>query len=206
MNNEFRKKYEAMEDVRSVVLHLKEFFGENGRTSRYEISKLYRMRMDEGSSVNDHILKMIWHIEELVWLNLIMDNDLAVDLILQSLPDSLYGIIQHFHMNKMEKALTELHSMLIVYEKEMQNTRPNIVAMAKVFSSKSKTVWKKKKWEKPLKAVVQVKLKVEKEKCHYYGVMGHWRRNYKNYLASLKVKPKNQPYEESGNKQDARAK
>ncbi|XP_030470117.1 uncharacterized protein LOC115688440 [Syzygium oleosum] len=65
MNNELQKKYETMEDA------------------RYEISKaLYRMRMAEGSSVNDHALKMIWHIEELARFNLIMDNELAVDLIL----------------------------------------------------------------------------------------------------------------------------
>ena len=196
MNNEFQKKYEAMDDARSIILHLKEFFDENGRTSRYEISKaLYRMRMAEGSSVNDHVLKMIWHIEELARLNLVMDNDLAVDLILQSLPDSFSGFVQNFHMHKMEKTLAELHSMLVVYEKEMHNTRPHMIAMAKASSSKSKTILKKKKWKKPVKTAVQPKPKVEKGKCHYCGVMGHWRRNCKKYLASLKVKTKNQPCE-----------
>ncbi|XP_039161734.1 LOW QUALITY PROTEIN: uncharacterized mitochondrial protein AtMg00370-like [Eucalyptus grandis] len=36
--------------------------------------------------------------------------------------------------------------------------------------------------------------------------MRHWRRNCRKYLTSLKVKPKDQPYEEFGNKQDAKAK
>ncbi|KAI6674133.1 hypothetical protein NL676_002039 [Syzygium grande] len=173
MNNELQKKYETMEDARSIILHLKEYFDENGRTSRYEISKaLYRMRMAEGSSVNDHALKMIWHIEELARLNLVMDNELAVDLILQSLPDSFSGFVQNFHMHKMEKTLAELHSMLVVYEKEMHNTRPNVVAMAKASSSKSKTVLKKKKWKRPMKRAVQSKPKVEKGNCHYCGVKG----------------------------------
>ncbi|KAI6704372.1 hypothetical protein NL676_007334 [Syzygium grande] len=102
--------------------------------------------MAEGSSVNDHALKVIWHIEELTRLNLVMDNELAVDLILQSLPNSFSSFVQNFHMHKMEKTLTELHSMLVVYEKEMHNTRPNVVAMAK--ASSSKTFVKKLRMEK----------------------------------------------------------
>ncbi|XP_030475902.1 uncharacterized protein LOC115693069 [Syzygium oleosum] len=186
MNNELQKKYETMEDARSIILHLKEYFDENGRTSRYEISKaLY---------------------QELARLNLVVDNELAVDLILQSLPDSFSGFVQNFHMHKMEKILAKLHSMLVVYEKEMHNTRPNVVSMAKASSSKSKTVLKKKKWKRPMKHAVQSKPKVEKGNCHYCGVKGHWRRNCRKYLASLKVKPKDQPCEESVNKQDIGAK
>ncbi|KAL3715987.1 hypothetical protein ACJRO7_007707 [Eucalyptus globulus] len=129
--------------------------------------------MAEGSSVNDHALKMIWHIEELARLNLVMDNELAVDLILQSLPNSFSGFVQNFHMHKMEKTLAELHSMLVVYEKEMHNTRPNVVAMAKASSSKGKTILKKNKWKRHVKPVVQPKPMIDKGKCHYCGVKGH---------------------------------
>ncbi|KAI6674171.1 hypothetical protein NL676_002077 [Syzygium grande] len=180
--------------------------------------------MAEGSSVNDHALKMISHIKELARLNLVMNNELAVDLILQSLPNSFSGFVQNFHVHKIEKTLAELHSMLVVDEKEMDKMRPNVAAMAKASSSKSKTVLKKKKWKRPIKHAEQSKPKIEKGNCHYCGVNIHWRRNYKKYLASLKVKPKNQPCkgkkylaslkvkpndqpcEESGNKQDAEAK
>ncbi|XP_056172109.1 uncharacterized protein LOC130139336 [Syzygium oleosum] len=121
--------------------------------------------MAKGSSVNDHALKMIWHIEELARLNLVLDKELAMDLIPQSLPDSFSGFVQNFHMHKMEKTLAELHSILVVYEKDIHNTRPNVVAMAKASSSKSKTVLKKKKWKRPMKPIVQSKPKIEKGKC-----------------------------------------
>ena len=49
-----------------------------GRTARYEISKeLFGCRMSEGSSVNDHILKMINLIEHLGQLGFAMDGELS---------------------------------------------------------------------------------------------------------------------------------
>jgi len=66
------------------------------------------MRIVKGLLVNDHILKIIWHIEELARLNLFMNNKLAVDLIFQSLPNFFFGFVQNFHVHKMEKNLIEL--------------------------------------------------------------------------------------------------
>ncbi|KAL8134571.1 hypothetical protein AgCh_009553 [Apium graveolens] len=59
------------------------------RTARYEISKeLFGCRMSEGSSVNDHVLKMINLIERLGQLGFAMDGELSQDFFLQSLPSS----------------------------------------------------------------------------------------------------------------------
>ncbi|KAI6673987.1 hypothetical protein NL676_001893 [Syzygium grande] len=52
----------------------------------------------------------------------------------------------------------------------MHNTRPNVVAIAKASSSKSKTVLKKKKWKRLVKHAMQSKPKVEKGNYHYCGV------------------------------------
>lgn len=52
--------------------------------------------MTDGESVNTHVLKMINLIEKLESLNVVMDNDLYVDLILQSLPDSFDHFCHEF--------------------------------------------------------------------------------------------------------------
>uniref|UniRef100_A0A6I9QL04 Uncharacterized protein LOC105037131 n=1 Tax=Elaeis guineensis var. tenera TaxID=51953 RepID=A0A6I9QL04_ELAGV len=57
MSNDLQRQYESM-DTHSILLNLKELYGEQSRTARYEISKqLFHARMTEGSSVQDHILK-----------------------------------------------------------------------------------------------------------------------------------------------------
>ena len=88
MTNELQRQHESM-DTQSIMLNLKELYGEQSRTARYEISKqLFRARMTEGTSVQDHVLKVIDLITRLGQLGFIMDGKLNQDLILQSLPES----------------------------------------------------------------------------------------------------------------------
>ena len=82
MSNELPKQYEGI-DVPSILLNLKGLYGEQSRTTRYEISKqLFRVRMSEGTSVQIYILKMIDLITHLGQLDFIMDGELSQDLIL----------------------------------------------------------------------------------------------------------------------------
>ena len=47
-------------DVPSILLNLKELYGEQSRAARYEISKqLFYAKMSEGMSMQTHVLKMI---------------------------------------------------------------------------------------------------------------------------------------------------
>ena len=69
-----------------MLLHLHKLFEEYGKTQRYEISKsLYRARMSERTLVANHVLKMIEWIKKLMGLMIILEDELCVDLILQSL-------------------------------------------------------------------------------------------------------------------------
>ena len=59
MTNELQRQHESM-DTHSILLNLKELYGEHSRTARYEISKkLFCARMTEGSSVQNHVLMVI---------------------------------------------------------------------------------------------------------------------------------------------------
>ena len=189
MSNELQRQHENMPDASSMILHLQELYGEQSRTVRYEISKkLFRMRMTEGS-VNEHVLKMIDYIEQLEALNFSMDGELAIDLILQSLPDSF----SQFIMNKMECSLAKLLKMLNTAETCIKKPK-DVMAIEgpstkkgkkKKFQPKAKGGIKKGKANKPN----------DKGKCFHCGKDGHWKRNCKDYLNSLKVKPKENPSE-----------
>lgn len=90
-----------------------------------------------------------------------MYNALAIDLILQSLPNSFFGFVQNFHMHKIEKTFAELHGMLVVYEKEMHNSKPIVIALVGASSSKRKTTLKKRKLKRPIKSVLYPRPKTE---------------------------------------------
>ena len=193
MSNELQRQHENMPNASSMILHLQELYGEQSRTVRYEISKkLFRMRMTEGS-VNEHVLKMIDYIEQLEALNFTMDGELPIDLILQSLPNSFSQFIMNFNMNKMECSLAELLKMLNTAETCIK--KPNDVMAIEGPSTKK---GKKKKFQPKAKGGIKkgkANKPNDKGKCFHCGKDGHWKRNCKDYLNSLKVKPKENPSE-----------
>jgi hypothetical protein len=48
--------------------------------------------MTDGSSISTHVLKMIGYIKKLGQLAFVMDYELSIDLVLQSLPPKLFAI------------------------------------------------------------------------------------------------------------------
>ena len=65
------------------------------------------------------MLKMINLIEKLARLSFLMDHELSVDLVLQSLPPSFSQFVLNYNMNKLEASLPELSNML-------QSVEPNL--------------------------------------------------------------------------------
>ncbi|XP_031392256.1 uncharacterized protein LOC116204302 [Punica granatum] len=138
-----------MKSSREILKNLRELYGENSRTARYEISKeLFRARMQEGTKVAAHVQKMIRLIQQLEKLEFQMDKELHVDLVLQSLPDSFLGFIVNFHMNKLSCSLSELLNMLVTAHNVMNNKRKDKEFILVAGTSSSKTGKKKKKSKK----------------------------------------------------------
>ena len=74
-----------------MLTHLQESYDEQSCTAHFEVSqRLFRLKICDGQSVNDHCLIIIKDIEELQKLRMNIDKELLMDLILQSLPN-LYG-------------------------------------------------------------------------------------------------------------------
>ena len=146
-------------------------YGEQSRSTRYEISKvLFRVKMSPGGLVGDHVLKMISWMEKLKDLDAELNQYLQIDLILQSLSDSYGSFISNFYMNKIEWSPAELINMLITVQGNMR------IGTVMVVSSSSKTRKRKRK-KKATQAtkVIDKKMRktVTKGKYFHCGKNGH---------------------------------
>jgi hypothetical protein len=100
-----------------MIVGLREMFENQVRVDRFNTSKaLFSSKLAEGASVSPHVIKMIGYIDSLQRLGFPLDDDLATEVILQSLLASFMPFIMNYHMNGLKKTLTELHGMLKTVE------------------------------------------------------------------------------------------
>src|SRR3954468_16848040 len=100
---------------------LKLIFQANSRVERYEVSnKFYSCKMEENSSVCEHILKMSGYHNHLSQLGVNFPDDSVIDRVLQSLPPSYKGFMMNYNMEGMEKTIHELFAMLKAAEVEIK--------------------------------------------------------------------------------------
>ena len=98
---------------------LKLIFQANARVERYEVSnKFYSCKMEENSSVSEHILRMFGYNNHLTQLGVNLPDDSVIDRVLQSLPPSYNSFMMNYNMQWMEKTIPELFAMLKVAEVE----------------------------------------------------------------------------------------
>jgi hypothetical protein len=113
-------------------------------------------------------------------------QELAIDFILASLPPSYGNFILNYHMHGAEKGLNELCGMLKIAEADIKKGAGSSHVMAvqnKPKFKKTGNSWKKKKG----KAKDEIsKPNPPAPKCFHCKGKGHWKRNCKLYLASLK--------------------
>ncbi|KAM2914482.1 hypothetical protein COP2_045003 [Malus domestica] len=180
MNEELQRQHEGIDSASSIILHLMELYGEGTRNRRFStVSELVKTKMVKGAPVHQH------------------------DFILASLSDSFLQFVMNYNMNKMDSTLSELLNMLVTAEKTMK--KENVagtaaVAYNKPYSSKAKPQGKGKGKEnksptpKPKGGVKKKKAMEPKGTCHHCGKEGHWKRNCRLYLATLKDKPQGMVY------------
>ena len=119
--------------TRQMLAHLQGLFGEQNRTAKYQVcQKLFKAKMRDRQSVQDHCLTMINDLEELEKLSVILDKDFQTDVILQSLSDAFGQFIMNFHMHKMQCTLAELMNMLVTAELSMKSLKGSEIGRAHV--------------------------------------------------------------------------
>ena len=92
---------------------LKLIFQANARIKKYEISnKFYSCKMEENSSISEHLLRMSGYYNHMTQLGCKVDEDSVIDRVLQSLPPSYKGFVMNYNMQGMQKTIPELFAML----------------------------------------------------------------------------------------------
>jgi hypothetical protein len=81
--------------------------------------------------VSPHVIKLMGYIETLIKLGCEIKDDLATDVILQSLSMSYESFIMKFHMNVMEKTVAELHEMLKIAEGIIKKNTNHVMMVQK---------------------------------------------------------------------------
>ena len=87
------------------------------------IKALLTCKLTPSSSMAPHILKMKGHLVDLERLGLKIEQDLAIDIILQSLPEPYDGFVMNYNMHGMNKTVSKLHRMLKTAEKNIKTTK-----------------------------------------------------------------------------------
>ncbi|KAK8450967.1 hypothetical protein SEVIR_6G129568v4 [Setaria viridis] len=137
---------------------------------------------------------MVGYTQRLEKLGFPLGQELATDFILSSLPPSYGNFISNYHMHGTEKGLNELCGMLKTAEADIKKSASTSHVMAiqnKPSFKKKGNSWKKKGKAGMSKPNPAPKVKAgpgpapDKE-CFYCPELGHWKRNCKQYLASLK--------------------
>ena len=177
-----------------MLAHLQELFGEQSHAAKYQVcQRLFKAKMHDGQSVQDHCLTMIKDLEELEKLGIILDKDFQIDVILQSLSDAYGQFIMNFYMHKMQCTLAELMNMLVTAELSMKGSKGSVLTVERT-SSKRKFFGKKKKSAKKQKVDGKKKKTEPKKKAADKGKYfhcqsdGYWKRNCPQYLTTLKNK------------------
>ncbi|KAL0405740.1 UNVERIFIED_CONTAM: hypothetical protein Slati_3887900 [Sesamum latifolium] len=161
MSNDIQRQYDRLDDVASILQYTKEVNAIPDRHTRYVSTKeFFKIKMTEGSSMQEHGVKMLSLVEKLEYLKVGLNNDMYIDVILQSLPSSYDPFIVNFNMNGLEKSITELINMLVQYEATTKKSTPSIL-VGEVSTSKAKGKraerWKRKKGKAKAKTVVVAK-------------------------------------------------
>jgi len=112
MTPELQKSYEDFYPY-EMHLDLMERYHQSARQERYEIiSSMITARMKDGEPITGHLQKMQRFVDRLLKLNVDFPEELAIDIILHSLPLSYDQFRMTYHMNKEEVTLSKLQGLL----------------------------------------------------------------------------------------------
>nr|XP_016459490.1 PREDICTED: uncharacterized protein LOC107783044 [Nicotiana tabacum] len=162
-------KHQSMGSAYDMLESLKEMFGEQNRVAKQtSVKALLNTKMVEGSSVKDHVLKMMSLLNELEVLGAVIDKESQVEMVLQTLPDSFQQFCLNYNLNKMDLSLAKLLNELQVVESIIkQQALVMALNVEKASVSKLKGSKKKKKAQKVLAPGGAAGVKKPKGKCYH---------------------------------------
>ena len=196
MEPELQMQFENNHAAYDIYVALNDMFQAEARTERFQVSKSFvECKLAEGAPVGPHVIKMVGYSQRLEKLGFPIGPELATDFILASLPPSYGNFISNYHLHGAEKSLNELCGMLKTAEADIKKSAANGQVLAvhnkPNFKRKKGNAWKKNKGkakdenQKPNPSAPKAGPSADAE-CFHCHEKGHWKRNCKVYLASLK--------------------
>nr|XP_016489146.1 PREDICTED: uncharacterized protein LOC107809068 [Nicotiana tabacum] len=157
MSNVLQHQHQSIESAYDILENIKEIFGDQNRAAKQTTKKaLLNTKIVEGSSVRDHVLKMMSLLNELEVLGANIDKDTQVEMILQTLPDSFQQFRLNYNMNKMDLSLAKLLNELQSTETIIKQQAPPVALNFEACSSSNPRGGQKKKKAKNRLLVVQL--------------------------------------------------
>ncbi|GJQ99374.1 putative RNA-directed DNA polymerase, partial [Tanacetum coccineum] len=208
------KLYQQFENKspQEMITELQKMYGKPPGVELQELVNMFHScKQAEGQSVSDHVLLMKSYLDQLATLNYAFPDKVSISFILNSLSSEFQAFVQNYNMQSMEKTISEVHSLLIEFEKSIKRNKqpidgasshPQVMAIqgGRVQKDKPQGKAKGKYKGKGLKKSYPTKPKkpqpYKKERpakdgqCHHRKEEGHWKRNCPVYLAELMKKKK----------------
>ncbi|XP_010227146.2 uncharacterized protein LOC104581371, partial [Brachypodium distachyon] len=175
----------------AMIGELNTLFQTQARAERYDASeRFFNCKMEENSSVSEHVLRMSGYADRLRQLGIEIPNELGIDRVLQSLPPSYKSFVVNYNMQGMDRTLPQLLAMLKTAEVEIK--KEHQVLMVNKTTSFKKAKGKKGNFKKGGKTVATPAKKPKSgpkpdTECFYCKGTGHWKRNCPKYLADKKA-------------------
>src|SRR3954467_14069652 len=191
MEPELQNRFEEFDGTFEILEELKTMFQTQAHSERYEISeKFFNCKMEEGSSVSEHAIKMSGYTQRLEQLDCKIPEELKIDRVLQSLPPSYKSFVVTHNQIGSTDTITELFAKLKAVEVDIK--KDNHVLMVNKPSFKkgkgAKKTFKKGGGKRVAPAEKKLKSGPKPDtECFYCKDKGHWKRNCPKYLADKKA-------------------
>ncbi|XP_042032306.1 uncharacterized protein LOC121779016 [Salvia splendens] len=130
MSTMLRHRHAAMATATAIMQNLTNLFGTRNRATKSQAFRSIMAKiMKEATSVRDHVLEMISHLNQIEVLGGTIDPKSQVTIILQSLPPSFQQFKLNFEMNKRNYSLVELLTELQSAEDLMIQAKATMVSL-----------------------------------------------------------------------------
>ncbi|KAL7591453.1 hypothetical protein Lser_V15G33016 [Lactuca serriola] len=166
------------------------------RLEKFKLTQaLLASKHKEGKSVCAHVLGMKSHIDRLRMLGSVVCEEMAIDWVLQSLPNSYSEFVREYYMMNHDVTLIDLTYMLVAAESAMvwRNRKAKLIGEYAFKTSLDMDNGNERhamieKFDYKRKAMSEVvPCAVPKESiCFYCQEKGHWRRSCPIYLRDLR--------------------
>nr|GFB58368.1 zinc finger, CCHC-type [Tanacetum cinerariifolium] len=124
MSPALQKQFESY-PPQLMLDELKKMFEKPQAVEIYDLlDALHSCKQAPGKSMSAHVLEMKGYMDQLHALGKSYDNDMAINLINMSLNKDFSDFVRNFNMHCVRKTVTELHTLLIDYEKGLKDKAP----------------------------------------------------------------------------------